>query len=271
MSAVLRPPEPGVTTLDVAALHHRLREFLGPREHWWPVETRTEILLGSVLVQNTNWRNADRSLAALRDAGMLDLDAIAALPPAELTELIRPSGFQTAKARTIGRLAEWAIRRHRVGRAGGATTDDPAGRTGSSRWLGPELVGELTTAGLRAELLSIPGVGPETADVLLLYVFERPVFVADSYARRLFTRLGAQPPRGYEGFARQVHDSVDFTVSQWQEFHGLIDDFAKVYCRTDETWRNSPLGGAGMATPIVGIPGRAGVGSSWSDRDVRLN
>lgn len=241
-------------TLRVGSLYQRLRDVLGPRDHWWPVRTRAEILLGSVLVQNTNWRNADRSLAALRDAGLLDLDRLLAVPDVELRELIRSSGFQRAKARTIRGLAEWATTCRRSHRSNAATASSTTGAAGASQWLGPPLVSSVPTRQLRTELLSIPGIGPETGDVLLLYVFERPVFIADSYARRLFTRLGASVPNGYDGLAQLASAESDFTVAQWQEFHGLIDDFAKVYCRNDASWLESPLNGTTLILPIPGIP-----------------
>lgn len=250
-SASARTP----AALHVAGLYHRLRDVLGPREHWWPVETRTEILLGSVLVQNTNWRNADRSLTALRDAGLLDLDKLLAVPDVELVELIRPSGFQSAKARAIRGLALWATACRRGRPSSAAAGGDSTRPTAPSSWLGPALVGSVPTSGLRTDLLAIPGVGPETADVVLLYVFERPVFIADSYARRLFTRLGATVPRRYDDLARLASAQTDFTVAQWQEFHALIDDYAKVYCRNDASWSEGPLHGTRMILPIPRIPG----------------
>lgn len=242
------PPATARAPLDVPQLYARLRETMGPRQHWWPVRSRTEILLGSVLVQNANWRNAEASLACLREAGLTDLDSILALPQSRLIELIRPSGFQIAKSRAIAGLAHWAIAHREAQEEAQREVReawDPT--TGRARWLGPELVASRPTHTLRTELLALPGVGPETADVLLLYVFGRPVFIADGYARRLFTRLGVAVPRSYDGFARLVTAGTEFPVGRWQEFHGLIDDFGKLYCRNDEAWSAGPLAGDSMS------------------------
>lgn len=219
-------------------IYHALRRHLGPKDHWWPVDTRLEILIGSILVQNTNWRNAERSLECIRNAGVSDISEFTRMPSDTLMELIRSSGFQKAKAATIIAVARWEVARWEAGHweVGHAGVDDPAGVQ-----TGPALVEDLTTSQLREELRNLRGIGPETADVIMLYVFDRPTFIADTYARRLFTKLGCRVPKTYDAFRKTVMNETSMSVGEWQEFHGLIDDYAKTYCRTDDLWRRGPL------------------------------
>ncbi|KAB8287017.1 DNA lyase [Bifidobacterium ramosum] len=205
-AAPVRVPTPA----DIASLYECMERELGPT-NWWPADTLFEIMVGAVLTQNTAWGNVDRSLAALKSAGVLDPHAIAALEPEALQGLIRPSGFYRNKAKTLQSLSRWYVERC------GA---DPDGARG------------LTDDGLRSELLSLFGVGGETADDLVLYVFSRRAFVADTYARRLFAFLGFTVPTGYPAFHKAFAPAVlasDLTVAQLKEFHGLIDEYGKAY------------------------------------------
>ncbi|KAB8291509.1 endonuclease III domain-containing protein [Bifidobacterium avesanii] len=198
-------------------------EAMGP-SGWWPADTVFEIMVGAVLTQNTAWGNVDRSLDALRAAGMLEPHALADADDARLRELIRPSGFYRNKARALRTLSCWY-----ADRCGG----DPRGAA------------DLSDADLRRELLGLFGVGGETADDLVLYVFGRRAFVADTYARRLFAFLGWDAPAGYAKFHDAVIGAVlatDLDVPQLQEFHGLIDEFGKAY-RDDEAKAGSFLAG----------------------------
>ena len=196
----------------IESLYRALLNGIGPTG-WWPAETLYEIMVGAVLTQNTAWGNVDRSLAALRDADALDPHAIAAMDPERLQELIRPSGFQRNKSRALIALSRWYVDR---------CDADPC------------RVERVPDGELRRELLGLFGVGGETADDLMLYVFSRRAFVADTYARRLFAFLGWTPPAGYPRF----HDAVlpamlatPLDVTELKEFHGLIDEFGK-------TWRD---------------------------------
>lgn len=212
--------------LTLAGLYDALRAHMGP-SGWWPADTRFEIAVGAVLVQNTNWRGVARSLDALRAAGALTPTGL--LARGDLDALIRPSGFPHAKARCLRALSAWLTDRRR------AAPRPP---------VGPEAVRALTTRRLRVELLALPGIGPETADALLLYVFDRSTFIADRYTRRVFERLGAHPPASYEAMRRACLAALRLGVTDLQEFHGLLDDFAKTACRSDASWDASFLAGA---------------------------
>ncbi|RRD51800.1 hypothetical protein EII12_07155 [Buchananella hordeovulneris] len=167
--------------------------------NWWPADSELEIIAGAILVQNTAWVGAARALAALQAAGLLAPAALAAVGP-ELEELIRPAGFMRAKAASLRAAATWWRDRGAAARA-------------------------LPTAALRAELLAVRGIGPETADVVALYVFNRPVFVCDTYARRLLAHVGYPPWPTYAAAHRALAPQVAATelpVRQWQHLHALI-------------------------------------------------
>ncbi|WP_241222855.1 endonuclease III domain-containing protein [Bifidobacterium samirii] len=197
-------------------------DAMGPTG-WWPADTTYEIMVGAVLIQNTALGNVERSLDRLRDAGALDPDAIAAMDAQTLQELIRPSGFQRNKSRTLQSLADWYRRRFDC---------DPDRASG------------VDDAALRRELLGLFGIGGETADVISLYVFGRRAFVADTYARRLLTFLGYRLPDGYPKFHDAVIGAVlasGLTVADLKEFHGLIDEYGKIH-RDDDAKAASFLG-----------------------------
>lgn len=195
---------------DIESLYRALSAELSSTG-WWPADTTFEIMVGAVLTQNTAWGNVDRSLAALKAESMLDPHALTVVEPERLQELIRPSGFYVNKSKTLRSLSRWYVER---------CDASPEGADG------------ITDAELRAELLGLFGIGGETADDMMLYVFSRRTFVADTYARRLFAFLGFDAPAGYPAFHKAYAPVVLDTgldVADLQEFHGLIDEFGKAY------------------------------------------
>ncbi|SPF68311.1 DNA-(apurinic or apyrimidinic site) lyase [Propionibacterium ruminifibrarum] len=169
-------------------------------EDWWPAETRFEMMAGAVLVQNTAWTNVERSVDALRAAGLLDAAAMRGIDREALAEIIRPSGFMTAKSRSLKELADWFVRHD----GDAAAWDD---------------------AELRSSLLAVRGVGAETADAISLYAYRRPVFVFDSYARRLLAvaGFGEHPDYGRARAALNARVQAEgFTVDEFAVFHALI-------------------------------------------------
>lgn len=230
------------TTLDLRDLPAALRAHIGPRTAWWTVRSPFEILVGCVLVQNTNWRNVEGSLAGLRDASVDSPADLLNTTTPELTALIRSSGFQTSKERALRGLCGWWATR-----LGGTGPAIEAPVEASALLATSALLPETPTPQLRAELLGLRGIGPETADVIMLYLLGRGVFVSDTYARRLLTRLGLAVPRSYNALARLVTRQVDLDLAGWQEFHGLIDDYGKQYCTGDAAWERGPLAGHRLA------------------------
>ena len=168
------------------------------------------MMAGAVLVQNTNWQHAARpAVLALKRAKLLSPAKLAALPPARLAALIRSSGTHRVKARRLKALSRWLLEQGGVARAGRLSTDE-----------------------LRRSLLAVHGVGPETADCILLYVFGRPLFVADAYARRLLGRLGfGLDADTYEPVRLQVESVFQAGADVYSEFHALIVRHSKVLCR----------------------------------------
>ncbi len=188
--------------------YRRLDDVWGP-QHWWPGESVLEIMAGAVLTQNTAWSNVERAIANLEAAGALSMQALLALPLDELAALIRPAGYFNVKARRLRALLEW------VWEVGGV-----------------EALSGWTDEKLRSGLLGVHGVGPETADDILLYAFGRPVFVIDAYTRRILGRLGLiDPTMGYEHLRAVIEAELPPDVPLFNQFHALLVAHGKAICR----------------------------------------
>lgn len=191
----------------LAALYDRLLYAYGP-QNWWPAESAFEVIVGAVLTQNTSWKNVEKAIANLKKAGLLDLAGIAALPRDELAGLVKSSGYFNVKARRLKNLCEWL--------------QSQGGLAAVSEW---------DTGRLRRALLSVNGVGPETADDILLYAFERPVFVIDAYTRRLLKKLGLiEGGEDYETLRQMFESCLPPDHRLYNEYHGLIVRHAKEKC-----------------------------------------
>ena len=191
-------------------LYDRLLDAYGP-QHWWPAESAFEVIVGAVLTQNTSWKNVEKAIARLKATGNLDLDHIVALSQDDLAGLIRSSGFFNVKAKRLKNLCEWL--------------QSQGGLDVLSKW---------NTGRLRQCLLSINGIGPETADDILLYAFNRPVFVIDSYTRRLLKKLGlAGDGEDYETLRQMFEACLPRDHRLYNEYHALIVRHAKEKCAQD--------------------------------------
>ena len=199
-------------------LHDRLLDAYGP-QRWWPADTRLEIIVGAVLTQNTAWGNVERALNNIRREKALSLSRLLQLPHEALAGLLRPAGYFNVKARRLINLLT-AVRR-----CGGLRAMDA-----------------METVELRARLLAVNGVGPETADDILLYAFERPVFVIDAYTRRLFARLGlASGDEAYDELRIGVETALPGEVGWYQEFHALVVAHGKQRCRPKPACPGCPI------------------------------
>ena len=154
-------------------IYDRLLERYGPRD-WWPANSRFEVMVGAVLVQNTAWSNAAKAIRALSEEGLLSPHGLRSAGQDEVARLVYSSGYYNMKARKLKALVEWLGERDDDIEA--LMADDPAT--------------------LREELLAIHGIGEETADDILLYALDMPVFVIDHYTKRLLHRLGLAPEKG---------------------------------------------------------------------------
>lgn len=201
--------------------YQRLLTAFGP-QHWWPGQSPFEIMVGAVLVQNTAWRNVERAIANLREAGVLEPRALYQLSPDELAELIRPAGYYQIKARRLRHLVKFVLDQY----------------DGS---LEAMFSTELGT--LREQLLCVHGIGPETADAILLYAGGLPTFVVDTYAHRVLARHGWL---GYDADYQQIKDYFESALPAdaqlYNEYHALLVRVGKEYCRRKEPLcKNCPL------------------------------
>jgi endonuclease-3 related protein len=197
-------------TADLYGIFFQLARHFGP-QHWWPAETPFEVAIGAILTQNTTWSNVARATANLREAGALAPAALAALASEKVEQLIRPAGFFRQKGARLQRLAALLDR-------------DYAGD------IGRLCAGPLDDA--RHRLLALPGIGPETADAILLYAAHRPTFVVDAYTRRIFARLGTlHGNESYTGIRAHFMSALPHEAPLFNEYHALIVALAKRYCR----------------------------------------
>lgn len=192
-------------------LYRRLLARYGP-QGWWPGRTPFEVAVGAVLTQNTSWSNVARAIAGLRAAGALSFRGMRRLPARRLARAIRPSGYYNQKARKLRALLEWL-----------------GGRGGTRGSLRRALAGPLGE--VRESLLAVHGIGPETADSILLYAGGRPVFVIDAYTRRVLERHGlARPGEAYEDLRRLFERGLPRSVRLYNEFHALFVRLGKERC-----------------------------------------
>ncbi|MEJ2576706.1 MAG: endonuclease [Gammaproteobacteria bacterium] len=197
----------GLDRDSLRTVHERLRSAYGAQA-WWPADTRFEVMVGAVLTQNTAWRNVERAIGNLRAADRLNPADIVSSSHEQLARWLRPSGYYNVKARRLRAFCEALL---------------AAG--------GEQALEAMPTAELRRFLLGIHGVGPETADDILLYAYGRPVFVVDAYTRRLFSRLGMT--RGDEAYDRLrlgVERELGPNAGVFNELHALIVRHAKEVC-----------------------------------------
>lgn len=202
-------------------VYERLFAHFGP-QHWWPGETPFEVMVGAILTQNTAWTNVEKAIVNLKANEALSAEVISATPHAQLAEWLRPSGYFNIKAERLQTFCRWWLEEGRR-----------------------QHLEALSTHDLRHALLSVKGVGPETADDMVLYAFHRPVFVIDAYTRRLLSRLGLiTGDEGYETLRAFVEDAFGRTEEQvalYNEFHALIVAHAKDYCRMRRRCPGCPL------------------------------
>ena len=210
----------------IPKLYRALARAYGPL-HWWPARTRFEVIVGAFLTQNTSWRNVERALRNLRRQGALKLDSLRRMPLEEVEQLIRPSGYFRQKASRLKNFIAYLDDRH----------------SGSLSHMFAQPIDVL-----RNELLELNGIGPETADAILLYAGKLPVFVVDAYAKRVFERHGIlKPGEKYEHVRSLVESSMKHNQSasesaeQFNELHALLVEVGKRHCRTIPNCEGCPL------------------------------
>jgi endonuclease-3 related protein len=188
---------------------------------WWPAETPFEVCLGAILTQNTAWTNVEKALAALRSRGLLSHRAMSPLRAAEIASLIRPSGTFQVKAKRVRAFLDFL----------------EAAYGGLAERMRAESRGRL-----RAALLEVHGIGPETADCIVLYAAGLPSFVVDAYTRRVFGRLGLlRGGETYDQVQRFFHERLPADAALFGEYHAHIVRLAKESCRARPLCASCPL------------------------------
>lgn len=202
--------------------YDKLLKAFGP-QGWWPGDGPFEVLVGAVLTQNTNWGNVEKAINNLKAAGKLTPQALHEISPKELAPLIRPAGYFNIKAKRLKSLINWLFERYH------GNLDDMF-----SQNLGT----------LREELLSVKGIGPETADSILLYAGNMPSFVVDAYTYRVFSRHHHIPEDStYEEIKAFFEDNLPKDAPLYNEYHALLVRVGKTYCKPREPiCKACPLG-----------------------------
>lgn len=190
-------------------MYRLLLDHFGP-QYWWPADTAFEVMVGAVLTQNTNWQNVSRALDNLRRENLLSFEGLVSLPVDSMASLIRPSGYFNLKAVRLKNLLGLIERDY-----------------GSSL---ADFLAEETTV-MRRKLLEVRGIGPETADSILLYAAHRPVFVVDAYTHRILSRHGLiAEEESYHEIQDLFHCGLEEDVSQYNEYHALLVRLGKEFC-----------------------------------------
>ena len=204
----------------VQEIYDRLHAAYGPQS-WWPADSAFEVIVGAILVQNTAWENVERAIDNLKRLSALDPHYLHALPTSDLEQLIRPAGVFRVKAKRLQAVLAYLIERH-----GGDTA----------------ALARTPTEELRRELLALHGVGPETADSILLYAAEQPSFVIDAYTRRVLERHGwADKSASYDQLKQSFETALPRDVQLFNEYHALIVEVGKRHCRRTPKCEGCPL------------------------------
>lgn len=199
-----------MTGRTLADIYETLYTAYGP-QNWWPARTREEMMIGAILTQNTAWTNVEKSLSNLRKNNALKFQTLETLPDEQIAEWIRPAGTFNQKTSYLKAFAAM------LAIYGGSI----------SRLF------KLDTPSLRKQLLDVKGIGPETADSMLLYAAKRPVFVVDAYTRRLLAHYGFKkdPEASYDHIAKLFTDALPVDIQLYNELHALIVRWGKDHPR----------------------------------------
>jgi endonuclease-3 related protein len=209
-----------MTSEALNEIYQLLFERFGP-QHWWPGETQFEIIVGAILTQNTNWQNVEKAIANLKSADLLSPEALHNIEISYLAELIRPAGYFNVKAKRLKSFIDWLFANY-----------------------GGELAGleNVDTERLREGLLSVKGIGRETADSILLYALNREIFVVDAYTARVAVRHGLiEPEADYEQLRDLFQSNLPQDVQLFNEYHALLVRVGKEFCRPKARCHGCPL------------------------------
>ncbi len=207
-------------SITLQQIYDRLLEAFGPR-NWWPGESPFEVIVGAVLTQNTNWKNVEKAIENLRRQDLLEPHALYAVPPEELQELLRPAGYFRIKTGRLRNLLAYIMENHDGSLEAMFATDIDT---------------------LREELLGVNGIGPETADSILLYGGHLPTFVVDTYTHRVLARHGwIDFNADYHTIKDHFESGLERDVSLYNEYHALLVHVGHRHCRKTPKCQGCPL------------------------------
>lgn len=207
---------------ELALMYKKLYASFGP-QHWWPGKTPFEVAVGAILTQNTNWSNVEKAIANLKSDKALNPKALHDMSHARLASLIRPAGYFNIKAKRLKNFISFLINKYH----------------GSMSRMAKEDLGAI-----RTKLLSVNGIGPETADSIILYALQKPVFVVDAYTKRVLSRHNILAhDASYDTFQGFFHSKLRKDISLFNEYHALFVRLAKENCRTKPLCEGCPLEG----------------------------
>lgn len=206
----------------IIEIYHKLYHAFGP-QHWWPGDSPFEIAVGAILTQNTNWANVEKAIASLKNKRALSAKGIHEMKTEKLALFIRPAGYFNVKARRLKAFIHFLI-------------NDYHGSMGRMK------NEKLNT--LRTKLLNVHGIGPETADSILLYALDNPVFVIDAYTKRALSRHSViNHDENYERIQDLFHETLKRDTELFNEYHALFVRLGKTYCRKKPLCDGCPLEG----------------------------
>jgi endonuclease-3 related protein len=209
-------------TEKLALMYKRLYASFGP-QYWWPGETPFEVAVGAILTQNTNWANVEKAIANLKKDNVLSPKALHDMSSAHLASLIRPAGYFNIKAKRLKNFIGLLMNEYHGSMSKMAKED---------------------LRSIRKKLLSVNGIGPETADSIILYALEKPVFVIDAYTKRVLSRHNIlEHEASYDAFQTLFHVKLKKDICLFNEYHALIVRLAKENCRTKPLCAGCPLEG----------------------------
>jgi endonuclease III related protein len=201
-------------------IYKTLLQHFGYR-NWWPAKTKIEIIIGAILAQNTNWKNVELAISNLREAKVLSYNGLQETPVDQLAELIRPSGYYNVKAQKLKTFVEFLSAEY----------------SGSLMMMFRE-----ETSILREKLLSVKGIGPETADSILLYAGQHLIFVSDLYTYRVMTRHKLLPEKAdYHQIQKFFQDNIPEDIDLYNDFHAQIVTVGSKYCNKTPKCEECPL------------------------------
>lgn len=206
--------------INLINLFNKLYCFYG-EQRWWPADSPFEVAIGAILTQNTNWSNVQKAIKNLKNEMLLDPKRLKNISLEELAEVIKPSGYYRVKAKRVKAFIDFLFRHHN-----GDIT----------------IVKKQETNEIRTQLLSINGIGQETADSILLYALEKPVFVIDAYTKRVLSRHKIlNPSASYKEFQDLFHNELQQDTKLFNEYHALLIRVGKDYCKTKALCNGCPL------------------------------